>query len=530
MDRDRKANTRCTWFTHIGYVHGIEEFSLIVKGLHKYIGSSSPLVDVASSLEVLFLHPGVVSLTGGDAQGLVKRDTNHVVGVPQVAELGGLLKKVTDKSIRPTEEFEGQNKSIKSRVRSTLLIWDTFAFDRVMDVSARVLLRLSPHASLYPSHLPYLFLKQMRNLPWKHKMLKMSTREQCQYSLFAEVLSGGKKAEYFERLRWECPLRYDEGLSIFAGLPSTLKKWYVVSGSRDSENDASSIFEKAIMLGSTLPRSTEVFTQGLFNYPAVSDVVGAASFTCSTLAENFGKVICEVFDRMSIISAKLSVRVTGADKARKVGASSISEIGPRDSGSSVSSIFEKVIILGVWLSRFGGRCLFDFGASNLVGSVFSSSCWESGSRDSKDGASSILEQAILLGVFSRISGTVPLPLWSDVMGAASFTCSTLAENFGKVFCEVFDKMPIISAKLSVRVTGADKAGKVGASSISEIGPRGLWGAQLLRKRAPLRFLRSAFVAPLRFLRLRRVQIFIRAGIKFQSTLESPPVEASFLHF
>ncbi|KAM1398516.1 hypothetical protein ACFX2I_015958 [Malus domestica] len=329
MDRDRKANTRCTWFTQIGYAHGIEEFSLIVKGLHKYIGSSSPLVDVASSLEVLFLHPGVVSLTGGDAQGLVKRDTNHVVGVPQVAELGGLLKEVTDKSIRPTEEFEGQNKSIKSRVRSTLLIWDTFAFDRVMDVSARVLFRLSPHASLYPSHLPYLFLKQMRNLPWKHKMMKMSTREQCQYSLFAEVLSGGKKAEYFERLCWECPLRYDEGLSIFAGLPSTLKKWSVVSGSRDSENDASSIFEKAIMLGSTLPRSTEVDTQGLSNYPAVSDVVGAASFTCSTLAENFGKVICEVFDKMPIISAKLSVRVTGADKARKVGASSISEIGPR---------------------------------------------------------------------------------------------------------------------------------------------------------------------------------------------------------
>ena len=39
--------------------------------------------------------------------------------------------------------------------------------------------------------------------------------------------------------------------------------------------------------------------------------------------------------------------------------------------------------------------------------------------------------------------------------------------------EVFDRMPIISAKLSVRVTGADKAGEVGASSISEIGPRGL---------------------------------------------------------
>ncbi|KAM2695214.1 hypothetical protein EV1_039748 [Malus domestica] len=148
-------------------------------------------------------------------------------------------------------------------------------------------------------------------------------------------------------------------------------------------------------------------------------------------------------------------------------------------------------MLGVWLFRFGGRCLFDFGASNVIGSVFSN--------------------------VSKV-------------GAASFTCSTLAENFGKVICEVFDRMPIISAKLSVRVTGADKAGKVGASSISEIGPRGLWGAQLLRKRAPLRFLRSAFQTPLRFLKLRRVQIFIGAGIKFQSTLESPPVEASFLHF
>ncbi|KAM1624864.1 hypothetical protein ACFX2K_023006 [Malus domestica] len=167
MDIDRKANTRCTWFTQIGYVHGIEEFSLIV--------------DVTSSLEVLFLHPGVVSVTGGDAQ-----------GVPQVAELGDLLKEVTDKSIRPTEEFEGQNKSIKSRVRSTLLIWDTFAFDRVVDVSARVLLRLSPHASLYPSHLPYLFLRQMRYLLWKHKMLKMSTREQCQVRTRPKEKTGKK--------------------------------------------------------------------------------------------------------------------------------------------------------------------------------------------------------------------------------------------------------------------------------------------------------------------------------------------------
>ncbi|KAM2383132.1 hypothetical protein ACFXTH_040726 [Malus domestica] len=69
MDRDREANTRCTWFTQIGYVHRVEEFLLIVKGLHKYIGSSSPLVNVASSLEALFLHPGVISLTDEDAQG-----------------------------------------------------------------------------------------------------------------------------------------------------------------------------------------------------------------------------------------------------------------------------------------------------------------------------------------------------------------------------------------------------------------------------------------------------------------------------
>ena len=62
------------------------------------------------------------------------------------------------------------------------MIWDTFVVDKVVDVSARVLLRLSQHASLYPSHLPYLFLRQMWYLLWKHKMLKMSTREQCQVS------------------------------------------------------------------------------------------------------------------------------------------------------------------------------------------------------------------------------------------------------------------------------------------------------------------------------------------------------------
>ncbi|KAM1975836.1 hypothetical protein ACFX15_040562 [Malus domestica] len=194
MDRDRKANTRCTWFTQIGYVHGVEEFSLIVK-------------NVPSSLEVLFLHPGVVPLTDEDAQGLVKCDTKPYSRSPssrrakRFAERGnrqGLFLNWAGgfsgflQSIRPTQEFEGQNKSIKSRVRSTLMIWDTFTIDEVVDESARVLLRLSPHASLYPSHLPYLFLRQMWYLFWKHKMLKISTREQCQVRTRAKEKIGKK--------------------------------------------------------------------------------------------------------------------------------------------------------------------------------------------------------------------------------------------------------------------------------------------------------------------------------------------------
>ncbi|KAM1749507.1 hypothetical protein ACFX12_010368 [Malus domestica] len=254
-------------------------------------------VDVASSLEVLFLHPGVVSVTGGDAQ-----------GVPQVAELGDLLKEVTDKSIRPTEEFEGQNKSIKSRVRSTLLIWDTFAFDRVVDVSARVLLRLSPHASLYPSHLPYLFLRQMRYLPWKHKMLKMSTREQCQWELPAShVLT---LSEHFEKVVcgiWKADVACEDYRQALSKEIQLLKlgKWC------------------------------------LFDFRTSNPV------------------------------RDLALEIRRTMPLRFLRKQSCWGSGSRDSESGVSSIFEKVIMLGVWLSRFGGRCLFDFGASNLVGSVFS---------------------------------------------------------------------------------------------------------------------------------------------------------------
>ncbi|KAM1308370.1 hypothetical protein ACFX2H_010499 [Malus domestica] len=43
--------------------------------------------------------------------------------------------------------------------------------------------------------------------------------------------------------------------------------------------------------------------------------------------------------------------------------------GSQDSENGASSIFEQVIMLGVWLSRFGGRYLFYFWASNPVASL-----------------------------------------------------------------------------------------------------------------------------------------------------------------
>ncbi|KAM2728790.1 hypothetical protein EV1_000241 [Malus domestica] len=151
-------------------------------------------------------------------------------------------------------------------------------------------------------------------LLWKHKMLKMVTREQCQ------VLSGGKKTEYFERLRCECPLRYEERLSIFAA-DVTCK-------------DYRQALSKEICLSKLRKRC-------LFGF-RTSNPVG-------DLALEIWKTVPLQFLREQ----------------------SCWESSSRDSESSVSSIFEKVIMLRVWLSRFGGRCLFDFGVSNLVGSVFS---------------------------------------------------------------------------------------------------------------------------------------------------------------
>ncbi|KAM1100352.1 hypothetical protein ACFX2B_006760 [Malus domestica] len=62
------------------------------------------------------------------------------------------------------------------------MIWDTFAVDEVIDESACV----------HPSHLPYLFLRQMWYLFWNHKMLKISTREQCQVRTKAKEKIGKK--------------------------------------------------------------------------------------------------------------------------------------------------------------------------------------------------------------------------------------------------------------------------------------------------------------------------------------------------
>ncbi|KAM3010991.1 hypothetical protein FF2_029752 [Malus domestica] len=63
---------------------------------------------------------------------------------------------------------------------------------------------------------------------------------------------GGKKTKYFERICWECPLRYEEGLGIFAD-----KLYPRKSGPRSLESGASSVFEQAILSGIWLSRFRE---------------------------------------------------------------------------------------------------------------------------------------------------------------------------------------------------------------------------------------------------------------------------------
>ncbi|KAM1033996.1 hypothetical protein ACFX2A_038309 [Malus domestica] len=122
----------------------------------------------------------------------------------------------------------------------------------------------------------------------------------------------------------------------------------------------------------------------------------------------------------------------------------------------------------------------------------------------------------------------------------------------------FDKLPVISSKLSVHVTDTDMSGKEDAFPISELASSSSelrrvqrlhvisadksgkedWPvvseqAQLLRKLTPLRFLNwplRILSSPLRSLKSRRVLIFIEARSSFQSTLEFSLVETPFLHF
>ncbi|KAM1798761.1 hypothetical protein ACFX12_032797 [Malus domestica] len=84
----------------------------------------------------------------------------------------------------------------------------------------------------------------------------------------------------------------------------------------------------------------------------------------------------------------------------------------RYSYSGVTYLQRQALSKEIWLSKFEERCLFGFRTSNPVEDLALEirravslrflrkySCWESGSRDSEGGASSIFEHVILLGVW-----------------------------------------------------------------------------------------------------------------------------------
>ncbi|KAM2327982.1 hypothetical protein PS2_014211 [Malus domestica] len=62
----------------------------------------------------------------------------------------------------------------------------------------------------------------------------------------------------------------------------------------------------------------------------------------------------------SFIQGDLALEVEKAVPLRFSNKQSCWGSGSRDSENGASSIFEKAILLGVWLSRFRERCLFDF--------------------------------------------------------------------------------------------------------------------------------------------------------------------------
>ncbi|KAM2016425.1 hypothetical protein ACFX16_046840 [Malus domestica] len=71
----------------------------------------------------------------------------------------------------------------------------------------------------------------------------------------------------------------------------------------------------------------------------------------------------------SFIQGNLALEVQRAVPLRFSNKQSYRGSDYRDSENDASSIFEKAILLSVWLLRFGERCLFDFLANNPIGSL-----------------------------------------------------------------------------------------------------------------------------------------------------------------
>ncbi|RXH78015.1 hypothetical protein DVH24_039986 [Malus domestica] len=220
----------------------------------------------------------------------------------------------------------------------------------------------------------------MRYLPWKHKMLKMSTQEQCQVS---NQVRGSRQSIPGWKLdsNIACLQRYYRGERKL-----NISKGFVESALLDKRKGLPVRWGwRSTYIGVSLTSSNN------WELPA-SHVL--------TLSEHFEKVVCGIWkadvaceDYGQALSKEIQLLklgkwcLFGFQTSNPVGDLAL-EIritmplrflrkqscwgsGSRDSESGVSSIFEKVIMLGVWLSRFGGRCLFDFGASNLFRSVFS---------------------------------------------------------------------------------------------------------------------------------------------------------------
>ncbi|CAN6702458.1 unnamed protein product [Malus baccata var. baccata] len=212
----------------------------------------------------------------------------------------------------------------------------------------------------------------MRYLPWKHKMLKMSTREQCQVS---NQVRGSRQSVSGWKLdsNIACLQRYYRGerkLNISKGFVGSLPvRWGWRSTYIGVSLTTSSNWELPASHVLTLSEHFEKMVCGIWKADvACEDYRQALSKEIRFL--KLGKWCLFGFQTSNPVGDR-ALEIRRTMPLRFLRKQSCWGSGSRDSESGVSSIFEKVIMLGVWLSRFGGRCLFDFGASNLVGSVFS---------------------------------------------------------------------------------------------------------------------------------------------------------------